>query len=132
MPFKRIQDFNSVTEYFGRESYIQAIELMQRSDAVLIMASSQLNYFVPKLITQMTLHHSNNSPKWSSSIWNQDGVSCTILGPSVKRQKVAKELWAVLSASSYDRLDISDIIPFGMPRTYNCDPRLETAGPCVV
>jgi len=54
-----------------------------------------------------------------------------IVANAKRRQRVAKELWAILN-SSYDRLDVSDFLPFGRPIKYHCDPKLETAGPCVV
>ena len=118
-------------EHFGTESLRQALELIKRSDAVLII-SSYITSFIPQFLLQVSGFSVERNTQNNSYIWNQGGISCTILGGSVRRQKVAKELWTVLSTASYDRLDVSDILPFGVPRAYHCDPKLETATPCVM
>ena len=68
--------------------------------------------------------------KRSSNVWYHNGVCCTILGGSVKKSRVAKQLWEVFS-DQHD-LDFTDLFPYGKTKTYSLDYTKETAQPTVV
>jgi len=130
IPLAKFQSLSDAREFIGRENLIKALEIMKRSDAIITVASEQ-NLSIPKFVLELLGLESNKENIKNYSVWNNCGVSCTVVANGKRRQRIAKELWAILN-SSYDRLDVSDFLPFGHPNFYYVDPKLETAGPCVV
>ncbi len=123
-------DARSCAGYVKESESTKALEIAKRSDAVIIVAPHQ-NSYIPKRIFELVGMKLNKENMQNSCVWDNCGVCCMIVANAKRRQRVAKELWAILN-SSYDRLDVSDFLPFGRPIKYHCDPKLETAGPCVV
>lgn len=130
IPLAKCETLADARECIGRENLIRALEMMKRSDAIITVASEH-NIYVPKFILELVGLDSDKENVGNYSVWDNCGVTCTVIANGRRRQRIAKELWAILN-SSYDRLDVSDFLPFGRPNIYNVDPKLETAGPCVV
>lgn len=130
IPLAECETLSDAREFIGRENLIKALELMERSEAIITVASEQ-NITIPRFVLEVVGLESDKENIKNYSVWNNCGVSCTVVANGKRRQKIAKELWAILN-SSYDRLDVSDFLPFGLPNLYYVDPKLETAGPCVV
>ena len=130
LPLAKCQTLSDAREFIGRDNLIKALEMMKRSDAIITVASEQ-NMTISKFVLELVGLESDKENIRNYSIWNNCGVSCTVVANGRRRQRIAKELWAILN-SSYDRLDVSDFLPFGRPNFYYVDPKLETAGPCVV
>lgn len=130
IPFGDNEELSDSKEFVGQENLIKAVEVMKRADAVVIVSNTPSSY-IPRKIFELVGLEPNNENLRKSCVWDNCGVSCTIVANMKRRQRVVKELWAILN-SSYDRLDFSDFLPFGLPKSYYCDPKLETAGPCVV
>ena len=108
------------------------IEMLESADAVVLCTNEYcacLTEIVQSVLTVTSTKKLSNKLKRSSNVWNHNGVCCTILGGTVKKSKVAKELWEVFQEPE---LDLSDIFPYGSPRLYSLDYTKETAQPTVV
>lgn len=97
-------------------------------DAVVLITDEYSAYLTQ--VVQGLFKINSKKSKRSSNVWFHNGVSCTILGGSVRKATVAKQLWEVFSQQN--ELDLTDIFPFGSPRSYVLDYTKETAQPTVV
>ena len=130
LPLAKCESLSDAREFIGRDNLFKAVEMMKLSDAIITVAS-ELDMTIPQFLLELLGLEANKENIRNHSVWNNCGVSCTVIANGKRRQIIAKELWAILN-SSHDRLDVSDFLPFGMPNFYHVDPKLETAGPCVV
>lgn len=106
------------------------VEMLESADAVVLCTNEYCACLTQIFaLTSSSNKKLSNKLKRSSNVWNHNGVCCTILGGSVKKSKVAKELWEVFQEPE---LDLTDIFPYGSPRLYNLDYTKETAQPTVV
>lgn len=106
---------------------LNVLEIMETADAVVLVTDEYCSYLTQ--IVQNLFSMTCKKLKRSSNVWNHNGVCCTILGGSVRKSKVAKELWEVFQEQE---LDFTDLFPYGSPRLYNLDYTKETAQPTVV
>ena len=96
-------------------------DMMQSSDATVLLTDQYGN-------SSYTLQHLHRyqSKSCSNFVWSaQNGISCVILGGSVKKSEVARHLWEVFSEEQ--NLDLSDLFPFDSPKAYKLDYTKETA-----
>jgi len=103
-------------------------EIVDAADAVVLITDEYCAYLTQLVQSLFTI--TSKKLKRSSNVWNHNGVCCTILGGSVKKSKVAKELWEVFNEQQV--LDLTDIFPYGSPKLYSLDYTKETAQPTVV
>ena len=106
---------------------MDVLKMAEKSDATVLITEEYSAYLTQ--VVQSIFKISNTKLKRSSNVWNHNGLCCTILGGSVKKSKVAKELWEVLQEP--DELDLTDLFPYGS-RCYPVDYTLETAQPAVL
>lgn len=97
-------------------------------DAIVLITDEHCAYLTQ--VIQGMFKMNSKKLKRSSNVWFHNGVCCTILGGSVRKSCVAKQLWEVFSEQN--ELDLSDIFPYGSPRSYVLDYTKETAQPTVV
>jgi len=97
-------------------------------DAIVLITDEYCAYLTQ--IIQGLFKVNSKKQKRSSNVWFHNGVCCTILGGSVRKSRVAKQLWEVFSQQN--ELDLTDIFPYGSPRSYVLDYTKETAQPTVV
>ncbi|XP_066919276.1 uncharacterized protein [Clytia hemisphaerica] len=102
--------------------------MVESVDAIVLITDEYCAYLTQVL--QGLFKVNSKKLKRSSNVWFHNGVCCTILGGSVKKSRVAKQLWEVFSEQN--ELDLTDIFPYGSPRSYVLDYTKETAQPTVV
>ena len=101
-------------------------QAVRTADAVVLVTDEYCAYLTQQI---QSLFTTSKRFKRSSSVWFHNGICCTILGGSVKKSRVAKQLWEVFSEQN--ELDLTDIFPYGSPRPYVLDYTKETAQPTV-
>jgi len=122
-------DYNTdISEIKEQLDTLNVLNIMEEADAAILITDEYSAYLTQ--IVQRLFKMTSKKLKRSSNVWNHNGVCCTILGGTVKKSKVAKELWEIFSDQG--ELDLTDIFPYGSPRLYTLDYTLETAQPTVV
>lgn len=109
-------------------NFLKIMDVMKSADAIVLVTDEYCAYLTQVIQSLFTIN--SKRLKRSSNVWFHNGVCCTILGGSVKKSRVAKQLWEVFSEQN--ELDLSDIFPYGSPRPYVLDYTKETAQPTVV
>lgn len=104
-------------------------EVIESADAIVLVTDEYCALLTQVIQSLFTIN--SKRVKRSSNVWFHNGLSCTILGGSVKKSRVAKHLWEVFSEEQ-NELDLTDIFPYGSPRPYVLDYTKETAQPTVV
>jgi len=113
------------------KTQLEMIRVEHSMDAV-VLITDEYSAYLTQVVQGLFKLNSNKKLRRCSSnnVWFNNGVSCTILGGSVRKATVAKQLWEVFSQQN--DLDLTDIFPFGSPRSYVLDYTKETAQPTVV
>merc|ERR1719193_334332 len=103
-------------------------ELVYAADAVVLITDEYCAYLTQLVQSLFTI--TSKKLKRSSNMWSNNRLCCTILGGSVKKSKIVKELWEVFNEQQ--SLDLTDIFPYGSPKFYSLDYTKETAQPTVI
>ena len=104
------------------------VGMIESVDAIVLITDEYCAYLTQ--VIQGLFKVDSKKLKRSSNVWFHNGVCCTILGGSVKKSRVAKQLWEVFT--DQHELDLTDLFPYGSPRSYVLDYTKETAQPTVV
>ena len=118
----------SLSPYLCQMHLIHVLDLIEEAEATIITTNERegpLAQIIQKLIKAAA----NRMLDGNRYVWNREGMNCIVLGGSVKKNQVARELWGILANDA--KLDLTDIFPIGVPRNYHIDHNRETAGPCV-
>ena len=107
---------------------IHVLDLIEEAEATIITTNEREGPLA-QIIQKLLKTAANRMLDGNRYIWNREGMNCVVLGGSVKKHQVARQLWGILSNDA--KLDLTDIFPIGMPRSYHIDHDRETAGPCV-
>jgi len=107
---------------------LNIVDMLEDVDAIVLITDEYCAYLTQ--VIQGLFKVNSKKLKRSSNVWFHNGVCCTILGGSVRKARVAKQLWEVFSEQN--DLDLSDLFPYGSPRSYVLDYTKETAQPTVV
>jgi len=107
---------------------LDLVGMLESVDAIVLITDEYCAYLTQ--VIQGLFKVNSKKLKRSSNVWFHNGVCCTILGGSVRKSRVAKQLWEVFSEQN--ELDLTDLFPYGSPRPYVLDYTKETAQPTVV
>ncbi len=125
-----LEDSNeSLSSYLCQMHLIHLLDLIEEAEATIITTNEQegpLAQIIQSLL-KMTAKGMLDGNRY---VWNREGMNCILLGGSVKKHRVARQLWGILSNDA--KLDLTDIFPVGEPKTYHIDHNRETAGPCAL
>ena len=119
----------NLSSYLCQMHLINLLDLIEESEATIITTNEQqgpLAQIIPRLLKET----GNGLLDGNRYVWNREGMNCIVLGGSVKKHQVARQLWRILANDA--KLDLTDIFPIGTPKTYLIDPKCETAGPCAL
>lgn len=108
---------------------LHVLDLIEGAEATIITTNEQQEGPLAQIIQKLVKAATNRMLDGNRYVWNREGMNCIVLGGSVKKYQVARQLWGILANDA--KLDLSDIFPIGMPKTYQIDHNRETAGPCV-
>lgn len=104
------------------------LAVAEQCDATILITEDYSAYLTQ--IVQSLFEINSKKLKRSSNVWSNNGICCTILGGSVKKSKVAKELWEIFTEQ--DELNLTDIFPYGSSPIYNEEEFImESAQPTV-
>eukprot|EP00794_Sanderia_malayensis_P012129 gene12129-13382_t len=120
----------SLSSYLCQMHMIHLLDLIEEAEATIITTNERegpLSQIIQRLLKLTAKEGMLDGNRY---VWNREGMNCIILGGSVKKNRVARQLWGILSNDT--KLDLSDIFPAGEPKTYHIDYNRETAGPCAL
>ena len=118
----------SLSTYICQMHLIHVLDLIEDAEATIITTNEREGPLA-QIIQKLLKATANRMLDGNRYVWNKEGMNCVVLGGSVKTNQVARQLWRILANDA--KLDLTDIFPIGVPRSYQIDHNRETAGPCV-
>jgi putative heme degradation protein len=119
---------NAESEIEQIKKELNLSHMIEAADAVVLVTDEYCAYLTQLVQSLFTI--TSKKLKRSSNMWSNNRLCCTILGGSVKKSKIVKELWEVFNEQQ--SLDLTDIFPYGSPKFYSLDYTKETAQPTVI
>ena len=108
-----------IEETIREMNLLKVIELLESSDATLLVTDAHTRTSALTGVVQRLYEMTSRKVSSSNCVWEKNGVSTVILGGTVKKGKIARDLWEVFADNQ--ELNLSDIFPYGSPRSYNVD-----------